>query len=49
MRWQGLPHDQPISELTLPFEAPADPYPPGQEMLSEEERTAFAMTCRCCS
>jgi N-methylhydantoinase B len=49
MREQGLPHDQPISELTLPFEAPADAQAPGQEMLSEEERTAFAMTCRCCS
>jgi N-methylhydantoinase B len=49
MREQGLPHDQPISELTLPFSAPAEPQEPGQEMLSEEERTAFAMTCRCCS
>jgi hypothetical protein len=51
MREQGLPHDEPISEVTLPFSTPTDSQMqnPEHERLTEEERTAFAMTCRCCS
>jgi N-methylhydantoinase B len=51
MKQQGLPHDEPISEVIIPF--PAAPQPqaasPGDEKLTEEERVAFAMRCRCCS
>jgi len=51
MREQGLPHDEPISDIIIPF--PAAPQAPERnpelEKLTEEERTAFAMTCRCCS
>jgi N-methylhydantoinase B len=51
LRRQGLPHDEPISEMTLPFAPPATSQEPNPEhvALTEEERTAFAMTCRCCS
>jgi N-methylhydantoinase B len=49
MREQGLPHDEPISEMTLPFSPPAREQNPEQETLTAEERTAFAMTCRCCT
>jgi N-methylhydantoinase B len=49
MREQGLPHDDPI-EVLFPFAGPEiQERPAEQEMLTEEERTAFAMTCRCCS
>ena len=50
MRSKGLPVDQPIAESPVP---PPKPYdhdhvaPP--EKLTEEERVALAMTCRCCS
>jgi N-methylhydantoinase B len=49
MRRKGLPIDQPIAE-TLPPPKPLDQdrvHPP--EKLTEEERVALAMTCRCCS
>jgi N-methylhydantoinase B len=51
MRAQGLPHDQPIAEIIIPFPATAQPAErsPEHDKLTEEERTAFAMTCRCCS
>jgi N-methylhydantoinase B len=51
MRALGLPHDQPIAEIIIPFPATAQPAErnPEHEKLTEEERTAFAMTCRCCS
>ena len=51
MRRQGMPHDEPISEMTLPFPPSSTPQDRTleQEALTEEERTAFAMTCRCCS
>ena len=50
MRAQGLPEDDPVSEFVLPFATPAAPEAAsGVEVLTHEERTAFAMTCRCCS
>ena len=52
MRAQGLPVDEPIAETIapLPFSAEAVGSPnPGSEKLSDEERIALAMNCRCCS
>jgi N-methylhydantoinase B len=51
MRAQGLPVDQPIAETTapLPFVAEAIGAPSVGEKLSDEERIALAMNCRCCS
>ena len=51
MRAQGLPHDEPITEIIIPFPVATQPYKPdpAHEKLTEEERTAFAMACRCCS
>jgi N-methylhydantoinase B len=50
MRAEGLPHDQPISELTLPFASPsAQEEDAERDAMTAEERTAFAMRCRCCS
>jgi N-methylhydantoinase B len=51
MRAAGLPHDEPISEVLIPFPAvpQAQERTPEIEKLTEEERTAFAMACRCCS
>ena len=50
MQRQGLPHDEPITEIIIPF--PAAPQPqakaPEHEKMTEEERVAFAMQCRCC-
>jgi N-methylhydantoinase B len=50
MRQRGLPHDEPITEVIIPFPATAAPQPlqPEHEKLTEEERVAFAMQCRCC-
>jgi N-methylhydantoinase B len=51
MKEHGLPHDEPITEIIIPF--PTAPQQqvlePQHEKLSEEERVAFAMRCRCCS
>ena len=50
MRTLGLPIDQPIAESAVPVPKPPDEdrvLPPPK--LTEEERVAFAMTCRCCS
>lgn len=50
MRKKGLPVDQPIAESPVPPPLPHDHdhnHPP--EKLTEEERVALAMTCRCCS
>jgi N-methylhydantoinase B len=50
MRRQGLPVDVPIAEMAVPPPAPAaheHVHPP--EKMTEEERVAWAMTCRCCS
>jgi N-methylhydantoinase B len=50
MRLQGLPVDQPEAEAPLPFVPLAEQPPaPTTEQLTEEERVAFAMNCRCCS
>ena len=51
MRAGGLPHDEPISEALIPFPVSAQPQQrsPEVEKLTEEERVAFAMQCRCCS
>ena len=51
MKQQGLPHDEPITEIIFPFSADAQPLArdPEYEKLTEEERVAFAMRCRCCS
>lgn len=50
MQKQGLPFDQPISETLLSPPPPADPkQTAAPEKLTEEERVAWAMTCRCCS
>jgi N-methylhydantoinase B len=50
MTRQGLPHDEPITEIIIPF--PTAPQPqaraPEHEKMTEEERVAFAMQCRCC-
>ena len=50
MREQGLPHDQPIAESLVSF-APVlqHEHNPDHAKLTEEERVAFAMQCRCCS
>jgi len=50
MRKQGLPVDQPISETLVPPPQPQDyDHAHVPEKLSEEERVAMAMNCRCCS
>jgi N-methylhydantoinase B len=51
MKRQGLPHDEPITEVIFPFSTTAQPLArdPEHEKLTEEERVAFAMRCRCCS
>jgi N-methylhydantoinase B len=51
MRALGLPHDEPIADTGVPPPAPthADRHHHGDEALSEEERTALAMTGRCCT
>ena len=50
MRAEGLPHDQPIAESLVPIAPAADgERHPQFEKLTEEERVAFAMQCRCCS
>ena len=51
MQRQGLPHDEPISEVIIPFPTTAEPQASnvGDEKMTEEERVAFAMRCRCCS
>jgi hypothetical protein len=50
MRAQGLPVDQPIAETTVPLpHAHEDDHAPPPEKLTDEERIALAMTCRCCS
>ncbi|MEK7874938.1 MAG: hydantoinase B/oxoprolinase family protein, partial [Pseudomonadota bacterium] len=50
MREQGLPHDQPIAESMVPIApAPHHEHNPEHAGLTEEERVAFAMQCRCCS
>jgi len=51
MKEQGLPHDEPITDIIIPFPtAPQQkPLEPEHEKLTEEERVAFAMRCRCCS
>ena len=50
MHRQGLPHDEPITEIIIPFPtAPqAQARSPEHEKMTEEERVAFAMQCRCC-
>src|SRR5450830_368813 len=50
MRWMGLPVDQPISETLVPpplLQEHEHSHP--TEKMTEEERVAWAMTCRCCS
>jgi N-methylhydantoinase B len=51
MRAKGLPVDQPEAEAPLPFASVAEQQPaaPAAQALTEEERVAFAMNCRCCS
>ena len=51
MMQQGLPHDEPITEVVIPFPTATHPQvrEPEHEKLTEEERVAFAMRCRCCS
>jgi N-methylhydantoinase B len=50
MRAQGLPQDQPIAESLAPIAPVSDPQAhAAHEGLTEEERVAFAMQCRCCS
>jgi N-methylhydantoinase B len=51
MKQHGLPHDEPITEAIFPFAAVASPPnpEPEHEKLTEEERVAFAMRCRCCT
>ncbi len=50
MREQGLPQDQPIAESLVPLApAPHHEHNPEHEKLTEEERVAYAMQCRCCS
>jgi N-methylhydantoinase B len=51
MRTRGLPHDHPISQPAagaVPATEAAGANP-AVDALTEEERTALAMTCRCCS
>jgi N-methylhydantoinase B len=49
MRRNGLPVDEPIAETLIfpPQQEDEHSIPPGK--LTEEERVALAMTCRCCS
>jgi N-methylhydantoinase B len=50
MARRGQPIDEPVFKTTVPPPKPADDgrvHPP--ENLTEEERVALAMTCRCCS
>jgi N-methylhydantoinase B len=51
MRAQGLPVDEPVAETDLPFDPPPEQQPAASQpqVLTEEERVAFAMNCRCCS
>jgi len=50
MRAKGLPYDNPIAETLIPFAtAPVAESNPEHEKLTEEERVAFAMQCRCCT
>jgi N-methylhydantoinase B len=50
MRPKGLPYDNPIAETLIPFAAPPAPERnPEHEKLTQEERIAFAMQCRCCT
>jgi N-methylhydantoinase B len=51
MKAQGLPHDDPITEIIVPFPTATPPQAadPSLDKLTEEERVAFAMRCRCCS
>ena len=50
MREKGLPYDNPIAETLIPFAtAPVAETNPEHEKLTEEERVAFAMQCRCCT
>jgi len=50
MRAKGLPYDNPIAETLIPFAAPpALERNPEHEKLTQEERVAFAMQCRCCT
>jgi N-methylhydantoinase B len=48
MQRQGLPHDEPITEIIIPFPIAPQPRAPEHEKMTEEERVAFAMQCRCC-
>jgi N-methylhydantoinase B len=50
MRRQGMPFDEPVAETPVPLPKQVDEgriEPP--EKLTEEERTALAMNCRCCT
>jgi hypothetical protein len=50
MRRMGLPVDQPISETLVPPPVPqAHEHSHSAEKMTEEERAAWAMSCRCCS
>jgi N-methylhydantoinase B len=50
MRAKGLPYDNPIAETLIPFSAPPAPERnPEHDKLTQEERIAFAMQCRCCT
>ena len=50
MRAKGLPYDNPIVETLIPFAAPPAPERnPEHDKLTQEERVAFAMQCRCCT
>jgi N-methylhydantoinase B len=51
MRSQGLPIDQPVTETPIVFpDVAAKPSAIAvPEKLTDEERVAFAMNCRCCS
>jgi N-methylhydantoinase B len=49
MRECGLPVDQPIAETAVPPPLPDHEHTHAPAGMSEEERVAWAMTCRCCS
>jgi N-methylhydantoinase B len=50
MRAKGMPVDEPVTETPLPFAPPPEQQASAPvERLTEEERMAFAMNCRCCS
>ena len=50
MRTHGLPQDRPIAESLVPTPSAHDHEGHGEHAhLTEEERVAFAMQCRCCS